>query len=118
MKVDWYYADSSELESVTDKSGVYLITVLLKSGYYRVVYAGQADDIKTRLQQHFSTSETNEDLKKYLKNDFTFRVYWAEVGQQANRDGIESFLIDTYKPEFNIQSPAAKPIQCNLPSLK
>jgi len=40
---------------------------------------------------------------------------YARVGKRGNRDGIEKFLYDHYKPECNKNDPGGTPIEVNLP---
>jgi excinuclease UvrABC nuclease subunit len=112
--VTWESVDSTNLSQIPNKSGVYLIAYLRSDNKYEVVYAGKADDLQNRTQQHFSDSETNEELKKFLQTQKTFRIWFAEVGKEDDRNGIESYLIAYYNPRFNTQQPTAAQIKVNL----
>ncbi|WP_366513111.1 GIY-YIG nuclease family protein [Methanoregula sp.] len=96
-------------------SGVYVIWVHFKDGKWRCHYTGQAENLEQRLYQHISSSESNTSIKSGVSK-FRCGYCTAEVGSQANRNGIELYLYQTYKPEWNdITPPGTSPIQVNLP---
>ncbi len=103
--------------NITENSGVYIICNELNNSNYIVRYVGQASDLKKRLTEHFYDTEENEELKRYLKKDYIFKVYYAKVSRQSDRDKIESFLYNKFKPIFNnISPPGDEELEVNLPS--
>ena len=115
VNLNWYKAFPSELKNVPEKSGVYVISVLLKVGKFAVVYVGQSSNLKNRIETHFSENETNIGLKEYVKKPYSFKISYAEVSE-SELDGIEKFLIHHYNPKFNIQEGNGDSKNaCNLP---
>lgn len=109
------YSETTVKNNVPEKAGVYLLWVKLKSEKWKCFYAGQADNLKTRLLQHLADSEKNECIKTNVSN-YVCGFEFALVGRQADRDGIEKFLYDYYNPECNkISPPDVEPIEVNLP---
>lgn len=116
--LSWSKATKEQLAYIPCDAGVYVISVLLKSGEYGVVYAGQSTDLKTRIGQHFSESETNTKLKDYLQNEFTFKVSYAKCDKYL-LDKIEKYLINFYKPFCNDKDGnGTETLECTLPNAK
>lgn len=99
---------------VPTSAGVYLLWMKLKNGDWRCYYVGQATNLEERLLAHLSTSETNACIKNHVDQHVNAYCY-ASVGKQSDRDGIEKYLYDTYKPECNQKDPGGTPIPVNLP---
>ena len=119
MQITWSSFHSSYTESevkryVPAEAGVYLLWVKLKNGKWRCFYVGQASDLKDRLLDHLSDDEENECVKNNVTN-YTCGFEYAKVSKQSDRDGIEKFLYDHYKPECNKVDPGGLPIEVNLP---
>lgn len=73
----------------------------------RVVKVGQGD-IRNRLTSH----RNDKSITKYNISG-VLRVTWAIV-PVAQRDGVERFLGDCYKPLIGDRFPNATPIKVNL----
>jgi hypothetical protein len=103
---NWCPLETLNLDSVGDAAGVYIVWHEGNPG--RVVYVGQGD-IKDRLDKH------RKD-KKILahRNNGTLRVTWASVSSR-DRDGVERYLADTWKPLVGDVHPACLPIAVNSP---
>lgn len=120
MQITWSgfysnYTESTVKNNVPEKAGIYLLWVKLTNGKWRCFYVGQADNLKTRLLQHLSDNEKNECIKTKVSK-YTCGFEFALVGKQTDRDGIEKYLYDYYKPECNkISPPDVDPIEVNLP---
>lgn len=119
MKVTWsgfftpYNKEKIE-NNATTSAAVYLLWVKLKSDKWRCFYVGQASNIHDRLLDHLSDEEDNECIKENVSK-FICGFEYAVVTKQSNRDGIEKFLYDYYKPECNKVDPGGTPIEVNLP---
>lgn len=119
MQVEWSlfhatYTAAGVRASVPRTAGVYLLWVKLQNGRWRCFYAGQADNLERRLLDHLSASEANQCIKAHVSK-YTCGFEYAEVPQQAHRDGVEKYLYDHYKPECNDRDPGGVAIQVNLP---
>jgi excinuclease UvrABC nuclease subunit len=119
MQITWSIFHSSYSESevkrhVPRDAGVYLLWVKLKNDKWRCFYAGQAKDLEARLLEHLSDNEENECLKTNVSK-YICGFEYAKVGLQRDRDGVEKFLYDHYKPECNGSDPGGEPIEVNLP---
>ncbi len=99
---------------VPKDSGVYLLWVKLKNDKWRCYYAGQATDLKSRLFEHLSNNEENTCIKNNVQNYISGYEY-AKISLQSDRDSIEKFLYDYYKPSCNEKEPGGVPISVNLP---
>lgn len=119
MQITWspFHSTYSEAEvrrHVPSDPGVYLLWVELKNEKWLCFYAGQASSLEDRLLDHLSAEEENECIKKNVSQHICGFKY-AKVARQNDRDGIEKFLYDHYKPECNKEDPGGTPIEVNLP---
>jgi len=118
MQITWSSFQNLTEENVRKlvprDAGVYLLWVKLKNGKWRCYYAGQADDLEHRLLEHLSNEEKNLCIKTNVRDHISGYEY-AKVAKQSDRDGIEKFLFDHYRPECNEKDPGGKPIEVNLP---
>lgn len=118
INLDWYKTIPNDLDIVPEKAGLYIISVLLKNEEYGVIYVGQSDDLRSRVKSHFCDSESNESLREYLKNNFTFKVSYCE-SSSSKLDGLEKYLIYVYEPKFNTQEGNGDAaFECSLPNVK
>lgn len=95
-------------------AGVYLLWVKLQNGNWRCYYVGQASNLEQRLLSHLSFSESNDCIKNHVAHHIN-AYCCATVANQSDRDGIEKFLYDHFKPECNQQDPGGTPIPVNTP---
>jgi hypothetical protein len=70
--------------------------------------------LEARLLEHLSDNEENQCLKTNASK-YICGFEYAKVGLQKDRDGVEKFLYDHYKPECNELDPGGEPIEVNLP---
>ena len=90
-----------------ERKGVYIIWHEGNPG--RVVRVGQGD-LAGRLEAHRNDSE----ILQYAKRG-TLRVTWAIVPHQGQRNGIERYLADYWKPLIGEHFPNVAPIAVNSP---
>jgi len=102
----WCSLVNLDLSGVTE-SGVYIIWHEGNPG--RVVYVGQGAPISGRLAAHRKDSR----ILSYAKSG-ALRVTWASV-PAAQRDGVERYLADKWKPLVGDAHPVAVPIAVNSP---
>lgn len=88
------------------EEGVYIIWCEGKKD--RVVYVGQGD-VRERLTAH-----KQDDKLLACRKYGRLLVTWATV-PVLKRDGVERFLVETYKPIIGTRIPAVWPIKVNLP---
>ena len=116
-KLTWNKVLKEQFDSIPHDAGVYVLSVLLKSKNYGVIYVGQSIDLKTRIEEHFSTSEVNEELKNYLQNKFSFKVSYAKCDRHL-LDKIEKYLINFYQPFCNDkEGNGNETLECSLPNV-
>lgn len=96
------------------QAGVYLLWVKMQSGKWKCFYVGRSVDLRQRLLDHLSTSEPNGCIKTKVSK-YVCGFEYALVSSQSDRDGIEKYLYDKYKPECNKVDPGGTPIEVNLP---
>lgn len=97
--MQWKTINPRFFSLIPETPGVYLIVAGAN-----IVYVGQAKKLRSRIEQHFSDSESNADLKAYIKK-YTVAIMYAEVEKVAELDSIECDLYDLYKPVCNQVSP-------------
>lgn len=118
MQVEWSTFHNLNEENVkryvTVDSGVYLLWVKLKNNKWQCYYVGKAENLERRLLEHLSYNENNKCIKINVQNHISGYEY-AKISKQSDRDGIEKFLYDYYKPECNEIDPGGYPIPVNLP---
>ena len=102
----WCSLENLNLETVA-VSGVYVIWHDGNPG--RVVYVGQGDPVSNRLSVH-----RNNSAIVAHKRAGTLRVTWASV-PKAQRDGVERYLADTWRPLIGDAHPDVTPIAVNSP---
>lgn len=104
----WCNLRALNLESpVFLRNGVYIIWHEGNPG--RVIYIGQGD-LATRLEIH-----RNDDRILQYARKGTLRVTWAIVPRQDQRNGIERYLADYWKPLIGKRFPNVEPISVNSP---
>jgi excinuclease UvrABC nuclease subunit len=118
MQISWSAFQSFTEENVKKDaprdSGVYLLWVKLKNDKWQCYYAGQAENLESRLLAHLSNGEENTCIKSNVL-DYISGYEYAKFSLQNDRDGIEKFLYDYYKPSCNEKDPGGTPIAVNLP---
>lgn len=62
------------------------------------IYVGYAKNVHTRLNQHFSKTESNVGKEAYIK---TYRVEIIETDNYATALELEQYLINKYKQKYN-----------------
>jgi hypothetical protein len=102
----WYSLANVDLTSWTKIAGVYVIWHGGTAS--KVVKVGQGN-IEHELKQY------RGDRKFQAYRCFGLYVTWASVASQADRDGIQRYLADLYRPLLNDNPPTASPIAVNLP---
>ena len=119
MKLDWYKLEPyrKNIDKAPDVDGVYTLCTLQDNNKYKVRYVGQGN-LAGRLKYHLSNQEENEPLKEHIAKGYTMKAVYARVSKKSDRDGIELFLYNHFKPKFNKYSPPAEQeIGVNLFSL-
>jgi hypothetical protein len=103
----WCSLDKLDLDSVSDVAGVYIIWHEGNPG--RVVRIGQGDPIKNRLCAHRNDPKVTQYRKYGL-----LRATWAFV-PYGQRDGVERYLADQWKPLVGDAFPNVLSIAVNSP---
>lgn len=118
MQVTWSriqeLKEGNVRRNIPETAGAYLLWLKLKSGGWRCYYVGKAENLQVRLLEHCGVNEENDCIQNHVQHH-TSGYMFAEVAKQSDRDGIEKFLYDHYKPECNKQDPGGIPIPVNLP---
>lgn len=113
-------ANGMIFSSVPESAGVYIISTKQKSdGKYAVNYVGRADDLRHRLQTHFSENGHSKELLDHIQKNYGMKVSYALVSNYKDREGIELFLYNELEPNLNKVTPYADyEISCNLPNVR
>jgi len=120
MDVKWLtfrtpYNESKVKRYVPITPGIYLLWVKLKGGKkWRCFYVGKAKNLEKRLLEHLSDTEENKCIKNNTSN-YICGFECTKVANQSDRDGIEKYLYNHYKPKCNKEDPGGEPIKVNLP---
>ncbi len=86
-----------KLKRVPAKSGVYL----LKNSKGKVVYAGKAKHLRSRLRSHFKSKQTDDPKHRVMMKsvvDFETIVTDSEVEALI----LEANIVKSYKPRYNV----------------
>ena len=102
----WCPLETVVLDKV-DTYGVYLIWQDVSG---QVLYVGQGS-IKDRLMEH----RQNPSFLEH-RGEGRLLVTWISEGDESRRRGIESYLLNAFKPLLNIQMPSVPGIAVNLPT--
>ena len=100
--------------SVTEKSGVYLIWEFLEGTKWECIYVGEAANVLETMLGHLSDNEKNKCLKEKIQKSKCGFEY-AEVESIKDRKGVYKFIYDKYTPECVKTSAKGEPIMSNLP---
>ena len=84
--------------------GAYRFSYKADDGNYYIFYVGKAEDIKKRLLEHLSDSETNVCIKNYLATKDCFYRY-AKITKSYIRDAAERQMYKQYEPSCNEKEP-------------
>ena len=98
------YNRTTNLISVPETAGIYCLLVQHRNGSYGLCYVGQADNLRERLRDHQQLLEPNEGIRTYL-SQYVLKAVWIQVPVAEDRDAIELYLYNTYKPSLNKQTP-------------
>ena len=77
----------------------------------RIVRIGQGN-IAARLAAH----RLNHQIMRFVERG-PMMVTWAEIDNQAQRDGIEVYLVNQFTPLIKDKIPEVAPLQANSPFL-
>lgn len=117
VKLEWSaihrYTLSNVEKYAPNSAGVYRLSYE-SDDHLTVFYVGQADNLDGRLRHHLSDEETNDCIRRKLKN-YTCHFRFARVTKQEDRDCAERALYDHYKePECNKVAPPGEPCDINF----
>jgi hypothetical protein len=105
---DLHWCSFERLKTETaSENGVYVVWHEGNPG--RVVYVGQGAPVGDRIAAH----QNRADILAYAKKG-TLRVTWAAVPANQ-RDGVERYLADEWKPLVGDAHPDVAPIAVNAP---
>ena len=91
-----------KIKNMSKSSGVY--KMLDRTG--DVIYIGKAKNLKNRVSQYFTQSNTNIKMQALQKNIYDFSVIVTKTETQALL--LENDLIKQFKPKYNILLKDAK----------
>ena len=88
-----------KLRDVPHKPGVYL----MRDRFHRVIYVGQARNLRKRVGQYFMPSRAmRADLKTRALLDSIWDFEWHTVASEPEALLLEGRLIKEYRPRYNI----------------
>ena len=100
--------DNPSIDTLPDSlPGVYRLSYKAEDDNYYVFYIGKAEDIKIRLLQHLSSSETNVCIKNYIGTKDCFFRY-AKITKSYIRDAAEKQMYKQYEPTCNDKEPEGR----------
>ncbi len=117
MQLSWSrfeLLNDANIKKLYDMPGIYVLWTKYAGEKWKCFYVGQTEKIKTSLYNILSESEQNENIKSLVRKS-TCAFNFALIGSKTDRDGIEKFLYDHFRPEFSKDPPAVGAIEVNLP---
>lgn len=93
------YTDSNVDLYAPISGGVYGLIYKSSEKYY-VFYVGESDNLERRLHEHLNPSESDECIKRHLRN-YTCYFRFIKIDSQAERERVEESEIEEYKPSCN-----------------
>ena len=120
IRLVWKKTDPPFFDTVPEKAGVYIISTRQETDHeYEVKYVGHADNLRTRVKEHWSKKEKNIELKTHIAQNYVMKFNYAEVASKSDREGIAQYMYEIFRPPFNRISPQGKtPIHCSLPAVR
>ena len=121
MKVlKWKKTDVPNFDNVPVKPGIYIISTAQEdNNEYVVKYVGQADDLRSRVQEHFSKFEQNAELRAHIEEKYIMKFNYSEVEEKEDRDGMVLYLRSIFNPPYNSGPlPDITPLKCTVPGVR
>lgn len=117
LTLDWSRLtelNDTNVKSIPDKlPGIYRLSHKRDDKYY-VFYVGQSDNIRKRLLEHLSSSESNEGIKHYIAEKKCYFRY-AKVEKEDVRKAAKRQMYKLYEPSWNEAMPDGRDdIEVNL----
>ena len=119
-KLIWKIAIPPKFEKVPERAGIYIISTNQKEDMeYEVKFVGQAENLRVRVNEHWSKNEKNEELKAHIAEKYMMKFNYSEVDSRTDRDGMVLYLHKLYDPPFNTGNlPEADIIKCTVPAVR
>ena len=116
----WKKTDPPNFENVPEKAGIYIISTRQEADHaFEVKYVDQANNLRTRIKEHWSKKEKNLKLKAHISEGYIMKLNYSEVNSQADRDGMVTYMQQIFEPPFNSGSPQGNiVINCSLPEVR
>ena len=121
MKVlKWKFAEPPNFKSVPEKAGIYIISTRQEvDKAYEVKYVGQAENLRTRANDHWSKKEPNQELREHIAEDYIMKFNYSEIDSKSDRDGMELYMHQIYDPPYNRKTPPGETVvKCTLPGVR
>lgn len=99
--------------NVLPEPGVYLLFYNFNDNL-KVFYAGTAKNLQSRLLGYAKEKGEDQCIKTKIKS-YNCSFFVAQVHNEFEREGVESYLIRLFEPECNDIIPSAAPIMVNIP---
>lgn len=117
--LNWYKSEPPDFKNVPEKPGIYLISTMQTDNEFEVKYVGQADNLRARVTGHWHKNEKNKELRQHIAEKYIMKVNYTLIDSKSDRDGMELYLYNLYKPQYNKNRPLGKTaISCTIPVLK
>ena len=116
----WQKTEPPNFINVPERPGVYIISTRQETDHeYEVKFVGQANNLRTRINGHWSRQEKNPKLKAHIAEKYIMKLNYAIVESQEDRDGMELYMYELFKPPFNLNAPPGKTaVSCTIPAVR
>lgn len=95
-----YNYNSTDVNRYAPSNGGVYRLIHKRTEKFYVFYVGQSNNLKRRLLEHLSPSESDTCIKRHLR-DYTCYFRFIEIASQSERDKVERQQIQEYKPSCN-----------------
>ena len=120
IRLKWNKTEPPNFLNVPERPGIYIISTRQETDHeYEVKYVGQADNLLARVKEHWSKKEKNPGLKSHIAEKYIMKFNFSIVNSKPEREGMELYLYEIFKPPFNKKPSSAKTaINCTLPDVR
>lgn len=111
----WIHAEISDFDNLPETPAIYLVVADTITNQYLVLYVGDADNIKEKLQRHHLRSKSKTQLTSFITNyQGAVSIFYFE-DDKSLIGGHKKYLINRFQPQLQDDVPNTAPINIKIP---